>query len=339
VNKLIVALALTAAAFAASTAHLARELRIEQQRARIVTNPTAQTAPHSDTIETHAVAVAPTDVSGTPPAAPGATPPSSADTPPAAAPSHYPQNKAEDLALKQDVLRRLTDPAGRGELLAESKTRLRSDFIGLAKKIGLTPDEEDALLTLLSEQQLESSEKRLRCELDPACDHEPRAMLALVDSNTSQAAQVALLGQARFDRFVAYQDSLTERRQVAALRTSLSESDSISETQAERLIDALAAERHRFHDEATQQGNSVAGLITSLGIVYNTTGPTTPDERASRIESALEYNRRLHAKAAEVLTARQLEVFDRMQAQVVWILRENLRQEEALSAARRTQTP
>jgi hypothetical protein len=102
----------------------------------------------------------------------------------------------------------------------------------------------------------------------------------------------------------------------------------------EQLTDSIAAERHKFTDEANLRGDEVTSIQGSFGSIVAAAPRADPDRLARRLDSAAEFDRRVHDRAAEVLTASQLAAFEEMQSEALSVMRNNIRNEEVLSAAR-----
>ncbi len=323
-KKLVFALGLTVVVLTGVVAWLAHELRVERAaRSAAADKPAVAAVP----------ATSPVPLMKAP--LPPQPPVASANAPPTAdesrfQPAMFPANKAEQQALARDRLRQLTDPAQRAALAVDSKSSLRRTYIDLAKKVGLTPDEESRFLDLLVEQQLKIGEAIGRCQAEPGCD----VKSALGNPQMSlQQEQIDFMGQERFDRFTRYQDVLQERREAYELRKRLPDGQGISDSQAEQLIDSIAAERRKFADEAKERGDEVAMVFTS-GSAYAAVAQGDPDRYAHKLESAVEFGRRVHDRAAEVLTPAQLEAFDGIQSEALAAMRNNIRNEQVISSVR-----
>jgi hypothetical protein len=126
---------------------------------------------------------------------------------------------------------------------------------------------------------------------------------------------MALLGPDHMDDFTQYQTSLGEREAVIQLRGRLSDANNLRDSQAEQLVAALSDERARYQREAMQRGTSVSGWGTGqLGMLFYAGDSNSIDER---LANAAQYSRRLHDRAATVLSPQQLAVFDQMQKELL----------------------
>jgi hypothetical protein len=321
-NKLAAVLGTTTLAFALSTVYLARELSIERGRPPPPAAPTstavaAETAAQFGSRQRSADARA-------------GKAPGSKDAP------QLPElderqrfdarMRAEQEAQGRGFLRMMDDPQSRAELSEVTKTAQRQGYPKLDVILGLDSAGWEALLDLLTEQQLTSRARVVKCSFEPACDHmnpDPGGQ----ETRNQQLA--ALLGSDKYERFTAYMSSTMERRDVDTFRSRLPENLSVSNEQAEQLISALAAERERLDREVTARGAGFNGLGTFGGMIYYSSAASTFEQR---MESASEYSGRLRQRAAEILTKPQSVRFDQAQDEGLRALRIYLREQQTGAA-------
>jgi Spy/CpxP family protein refolding chaperone len=188
----------------------------------------------------------------------------------------------------------------------------------VAQHLGLTDEEADRLFTLLAEQQLQAHERQARCVTQPDCNYRG---FSSADAETQQQEMNALLGPDRQQKFKLFQESMSERQAVAALRSNLPDSAFLNEQRAEDLVAALYEERTQFQNEAQQRGMGFNGYGTGSGMLF-VGDQGTLDER---VAAARRYSDRLRERAAQVLTPEQLKSFNQMQDELLANLREMLR--------------
>jgi hypothetical protein len=319
-NRLTFILATTTVVFASTTVYFARAFYAERPRAapaRVVQVPRHPT---------------PSRMSGNR-AAPS-EPVDSAPARQAPSPVHPASGTPEQIAFSQARLNRLTDPQARAEQLTNLTALLRRNFYTAAQGAGWTREDLDRVAAMLAERTLQRMEARLRCELGVNCVPGPNS--ATIKELDRQEMAV-LLGEEKVARYEQYLGSTVERNTVGFMRTRLSEADPLSDTQAERLINALTEENHRFTEAAKLEGTEIttegleAGRILAAGKIQ------TAEGRARMLESGTEYARRLHDRAAEILTPAQLIEFDEMQEETLRSLRERLKFDELRESTRTAQ--
>jgi hypothetical protein len=313
-NRLTFTLAVTTVVFASTTVYFVRALYAERERA--APPPVVHVAR-----------------SPTPPRGPDITPAGPVDSapgrePPLAAPPA--SGRPEQIALGRARLKRLTDPGTRAEQLTNVTALLRTNLYTAAKGAGWTREDLERVAAMLAERTLQRMEARLRCELGVSCVPEPSSATT---KEADRQEMVQLLGEEKVARYDRYLDSTVERNTVGFMRTRLSEAGPLSDTQAERLISALAEENRRFTEAAKLEGTEIttegleAGRILAAGKIQ------TAEGRARMLESGTEYARHLHDRAAEILTPAQLIEFDEMQDETLRSLRERLTFHELVESA------
>ena len=294
-RKLVVALSLSTVTLAVTTAYFARELQRERAQKPGVAPPAVTEIP--------ATAVMPNRSSDERDAPPAASPVAASDEE-----SLDPMEQAKRrLAVSAEPeLSRLQDPVKRRAMLDEIKASSRGFYPQLAQVLQLSDFEYDRLLELLAEQQLDVREMMLRCALDSRCKF-PGVDRAYRESQELEVA--ALIGADRQQRLEKYQQSLNERSAVRQLRGRLPDKDHLSEAQAERLIAAISEEHQRFEAGIAEGGAGVSGYNTG-GVSFVLSGEEAGAEK--RLAEAKEYLGKVRERAAQVLTAGQLTVFDEM---------------------------
>jgi len=311
---IVIALTVISLALAGTTAYFARELQLERERpgaltARVAQAPTVRQAQWSS---------------------PTAAPPSA--RPPVPPPSTHAMSEEVDVKSVQAeasrrTLKMLADPAQREGMLLEQKMMMRNMYPRLAQAIGITNEEAERLFTLLARQQIEAQEWYARCMLDSNCNVQD----AGPDQTERGAQDIAdLLGAERQQQFEAYKNTLMERESVVQLRSRLADANHLPDERAEALIAALADERQKIHMEAAQRGSGMNGFGTGVGVIFSASDAATPE---AQIESAQANSRRMRARAAEVLDAEQLRVFDEMQDELMISMRNQLRRKEEFATS------
>jgi hypothetical protein len=294
-RKLIVALSMSTVTLAATTAYFARELQRERSlKADVVPTAVAEKPANTPTPTPSA------DKGDARPAAPPAATSGEEELDPReAAKRRLALNAEQELA-------KLLDPAKRRTRLDEMKVSSRRHFPQLAQVLRLSDAEYDRLLELLAEQGIATHEMMLRCALDPGCKF-PGIDSSYRDSQKLQVT--ALIGADRQLRLDKYLQSLNERNGVAQFRGRLPEKHYLSDAQSERLIAAIAEEHQRFEAEITQGGGGFSGYNTG-GVSFVLSGEEAGVEK--RLAEATEYVEKIRERAAQVLTAGQLAIYDEM---------------------------
>jgi hypothetical protein len=317
-RKLIAALSISAVTLAASTLWLRGELAEERasRASAPPVDPISTTLPPPSAKSQEAIA-SPADRT-----APTPLPPPSPSPPPV---QTGPPGIEQQRKSSREFLDAIASPEVRERMLAEGRRTLLATYQRLAESVGLSPAELRDFIDLQANLNMEFGETMARCVLDPGCDSMGMAPLVSAEARQRRAA---FLGEERHARFLAYEDSLGERRAVAQLRGNLPESAYLSEQSSERLISALAAERRRYQAEHSTPLTGPDGFGTTDGTIFYVRG----DGASESLESAQAYVKRLHAQAGPILSTRQLAEFDEMQRRLLEGLRGHLAEQETLAA-------
>jgi len=232
---------------------------------------------------------------------------------------------AATLAQNAWVRTWLDDPEKRAKVLADSRKSHGREFP--RQLLDLDDDVYNRLLDAEAASDLRYSEAMYRCNTDPACDIQT-AMETQVQA--SRRERVALLGDEKAQRLENWRDNYMERNSVDTFRSGLPESMRLSDTQAEKFADALGEERRRMVKDWQQRGEQISAMANSWGSL---TFPGTQDV-GQRVAEATEFQRRQHDRAAELLTAAQLEIFTKQQEQMMEIARGSWEYEDQAGKAR-----
>lgn len=254
-----------------------------------------------------AVPVEPAATAGAPlPESPGIKPP-----PPSAGENREDMRKLIRASLEAQVphLREtLEDPAKRAQYLRDSRASLQRDMPRLDAYLKLSRDEHEQLLDLLARQDLRDKQSLYDCALDPACDPLPASGNRHEQENKRELD--GLLGADQAQNFANYRDNWLERRAVTQMRGELPDSLRLTDTQADKLIDMLGEERRRIVREWQQEGGSDTGMSNQYGFVSYSASAQSVEELSAQ---AGELQRRQRERAAQFLSAGQLEAFTQQQ--------------------------
>jgi hypothetical protein len=231
------------------------------------------------------------------------------------------ESRQRYLESEARFLEDVSDPARRAELLNQTKLSVRAPLPRVAQHLDLTDEEADRMFTLLAEQQLQAHERQARCVTQPDCNYRGYSS---ADAETQQQEMTSLIGQEKHEKFKQFQESMSERQAVTALRSNLSDRAFLNDQRAEELVSALHDERTQFQNEALQRGTGFSGYGTGSGMLF-VGDQGSLDER---VAAARRYSERLRERAAQILTAEQAKGFDQMQDELLANLREMLRNQD-----------
>jgi hypothetical protein len=214
----------------------------------------------------------------------------------------------------------LENPETRAAFLHDYRAGDQKSMPRLAEHLGLTEDEYRRLLDRLAEHYIRNVEAQYQCALIPNCD----PMTAISEQREANRRDLSdMLGADKAQQFYNYRDNIPERRSVAAFRGDLPDSLRLSDAQSEKLVEVLGDERRLVLNEWKQHGAKYGGIADETGSV-SIYYPSTAQSVEQRVAEATEYQRRQRERAAQVLTAGQLEAFMQRQKDMLDMARDSL---------------
>ena len=298
-NKLVVVLSVSTLACAGSAVYLNREMSAAHAVLRVAPPAIPLVEPIRATLAESAQSTSSPHLATAHPAP--------------TAPSDDMKTKARAWSVSQIPIWRkiLQDPAQRADTIREFRASLRRGYPQLAADLDLTEDEYARLVDLQTDQQMRSIEARYECAITPNCDdlQNARDLEAIFAREATD-----LLGVERKQRFDDYLDNGGERNSVTYLRGVMPDSYRLSDAQAVRLTEALGAVRRRIVAEYAQRGAQPMASYSLQGVTMHSNMAQGNEQRLAEIS---EFQRRQRERAAEVLTAEQLKVFERTQGDVL----------------------
>jgi hypothetical protein len=321
-NKPVVVLSLSTALFAASTGYLALELHQRDDAAALAAeNPVAvsaesgassQSKPAGGSAAARDGFTAQTSITANPNAAPHVREAAPVDAKSRDAQADPAAGFARQMVIRYD------DPNQRPAMLEEQRSRVRRQYEKLQERLKLNDAEFTQLVTLIAEEQLQLQMNWARCAADPACDTQKPPDRSIDRTQEYQA----MLGSEGAEAFAQYRKTIVEREAVIQLRGRLPDTSFLPDSQAEKLIMALADERERFSQEATTRGAKATSWGTNLGLLMYTEDSGLTEQY---IAEATQYSQRLRARAASVLTPAQLAAYVQMQEELLAMFTTNVR--------------
>jgi hypothetical protein len=204
-----------------------------------------------------------------------------------------------DSAQRQKKL--LEDTEFRKARIAQMRSNIQLRFPNLAQDLGLSPQEADALLTLLAEYQLR--QEGMMAEVLGTGGNPDAATIAGLTRSQKELEQqhknamAALLGPERANAYQDYEDTAASRQRGNNLATMLTQAGKpLTAAQSKSLTGLLAAEQLRQRDELKSM--MASGQTAQLSQMT----------QMSQAERAIEGDRRVLAAAASFLDAQQVEL-------------------------------
>lgn len=323
-RHIVLLLGTTTLALGGTSAYLWQEIREERAHTEVVQARVAdlesqlQNLPHSMP-EPPPVAQVPSDMPPPPmaPSAPRPAPPRQAALATEPTFGTVPPPGAM-MFSGGDRERMLQDPDYRALRLEQNKMMLRRQYSDLGAALNLPAGEVEKLLGVLAERQLQMMADgpfmRPGSGSDPAAEWSK----SMAENQRQKEAEVkALLGDAKYQEWQDYKNSMGTRMQVRNLRSVLEGSpDPLRADQYQSLVTAMTAEQRRL---ASEPRNEMLKAPTNL----------SQTEALAQMEQSLErtaqYNQRMRDAAAPYLSSTQIERFDEMLKEQLEMQRLNLK--------------
>lgn len=233
------------------------------------------------------------------------------------APEAGPAEEAFAQGMAEGFAEMMRDPAAREAIRAQMRAGIDFQYRDLFELLELEPATQAAVARLLADRQERQMDLGMRLvdrQADPEGAKAVREELEAFRQETEEKLK-DLLGQERFDQLDRFEKSQPEREQLRAFRSGLDDAGlSLDETTESKLMDLMYQERTEFEWENN---------------LYDSDSTDLDRFRPEAVSRFLEQNRELQAKvlarAAEVLTPEQLEVFRKGQEQQNALTEMNIR--------------
>ena len=171
---------------------------------------------------------------------------------------------------------------------ANVRAQNKRTYFDLQSKLGLTEEQTNALLELLTDQQTQGFRNGAR-NLDP----EQARNWWEEEQAKREAAITDLLGASKAAEFAEYQKSMPSRSELSMLSQQLESADiPLSDSQQSRMLDALIEERDRIPMPNYADGTAQEDMAKS----YN--------------EWQTDYEKRVADRARSILTSEQLSTYN-----------------------------
>ena len=333
-NRALLVLGLTTAAFASASGWLWSELRTQREQVGALRSE-LEFRLRSSARERSELAPAATPSASAQDSAPAslksalsAVASTKSKAPAASPPARLPPREAEDRYMRmQQIL--LKDPEYLAALRTQQRMTLTQQYPYLAEDLGLTPETEGRLLDLLTDQQLEQlrDANALPAGLPDTAAIEALQRKHAERARTTEVAIAEILGERGAERWRDYQNTMSARFRARQLVQALDAAGMpLREDQSYQLRQALAQQEREVRHEAESSQR------------MSQPGPMNAQTQLELAEAQLERTERDYERArdavAGILSSAQLEQYKSLQEQDLAMRRAQLRIQHALLQAK-----
>jgi hypothetical protein len=230
-------------------------------------------------------------------------------------------------------LEELRDPRGRTQKMKELVDLFYGSMTSVAPYIGMSNEELKQYAQARAERTLQYQQRQAECQIDPTCN--PGALLGSRQAEAKRE-EAELLGPEYSKRLEAFKAAFLEDSIVHVLQQALPSTSALPPAQTGKLILALHEETQKFEAEAKQSGQLLLTYISRDGVnLLSAYQPGAADEYEQRMESAARHQRKLHDRAATLLTAEQLAQLKTIQDRALANGADRIREEIIATKARK----
>jgi hypothetical protein len=319
-NKAIPILLLTTAAPAIACLHLVRELREERAHSEALQAKVAELEKSAAEAQVFRVVrraspfSAPVEMPpGTSIGARSTSPakqsdaPTRADVSSAALASEDTRDQMREHFERQRAL--LRNPEYREAVRASTRLGMNQNYPGFTAELGLSEDEANRFMDLLTDQQLQSMEHDESLYLARAGDDEARMREAherMQERMRQQQAEIEMhLGPTNYQKWQDYQQTLGQRHRLASMQSQLALAGTpLDAEQSGALLAALVQEQRK------QQAQAGADTGQRVGSFWHSNGPAPGQEEW--IKTQEQSNERLLAAIKSNLSSQQASKLEQM---------------------------
>lgn len=199
------------------------------------------------------------------------------------------------------------DPAMKEAIAAQQKAALapmlEKNYGALFAQLGLNADESAALKELLLKKHMAGAEMGMSMFAEEGAKPADLAQKVKAATEATDAEIRAFLGDERFAQMQSYERTLPDRMAISGFKDQLGANAGLSAEQEQRLIAAMTQERQNFRFSANL--SDPAQLGANPAAMFN-------EETVNRfMEETDQLNQRFLGQAQGILTAEQLEAFQR----------------------------
>lgn len=217
-----------------------------------------------------------------------------------------------------------TDPEMKKSMRVQQLVGIRMMYGDLAKELGLAPEDSEQLLEILADRQMDLSASAM-ASMDPNAPDKDAKSKQVAETQKRYAEQLqSVLGEERYKKFQGYEGSIGDRFMLQQFEGQFAASGSPLEmAQKEKLLGLIREERAKAPADSSSLMNNtnpqqqMEVLKSDAGIANFVAG-----------QEAL--NRRVLARARDVLNADQVATLEKVQQQQLEFIKTQMKMSREL---------
>jgi hypothetical protein len=201
------------------------------------------------------------------------------------------------------ISKMMKDPAMRDVVRKQQEAVIGMMYSGLVKDLNLTPEEKAKFNAIMTDAQMKNVENASALMGDKKDEQTTSAAQKSITDAKKQADDEikALLGDERFGQYQEYQKTMTERMQIDQLKNSLATQNMpMSDQQSAQLFQIMKEEKAAVPPVIPNDANQNAQAMKAM------MSPETLEKQSQWMD---DYNKRLLARAGQVLSQEQLKQY------------------------------
>jgi hypothetical protein len=224
------------------------------------------------------------------------------------------------------VAKMFTDPEMKKAMRGQQGMMVRMMYGDLAKELGLSTEDANQLIELLTERQMGIAARSMEVMSDANGDQAKLAEAGkgINSARTEYDAQIkGLLGDEKMKKLEQYERTLGDRMQMNQYQQTLTASGiPLEEKQRTGLMDIMREERLKTPPSPMEAGNKDATAQFKA--------MQSPERVAEMMKSMQDFNNRVLTRAQSVLTPAQLNAFQASQEQQVQMMQMGLKMSQQM---------
>ena len=245
-------------------------------------------------------------------------------------------DKAKDKAGFGNMLQKMMDDPEMRKMIRDQQSAVLDQLYNpLAKQLNLTPEEAEQFKDLLADNMMKSAEKASSLFGGDSATNRTEAIATLAENQkTFEETMRGFLGESRYQQYQEYQQTVGERSQLNQFQLQNgSGENALTDGQVEKLLGIMREEKQSV---AAATGQPVPGNQSDAASVQEM---FSGDGAEKVIQYQETVNKQVLGRAKDVLSATQLDAFEKFQANQLKMMRMGMSMAQKMMSADKPAQP